>query len=202
MKHNERLALGLAALVTLPAAPALAANGGWIGFAVGQSTIDVSAGDIDDGSFVSADDDNSDNSVRLSGGIALGPNVGVEFSWADFGEATIDAVSNGSGWLYPSGPVSVTAGAKGMGLGLAGYIPLGDRARLAGRAGILMWDVEMEVSLTGGSGSVSEDGNDPYFGVGAEFDLTPALALGATWTTHNEIDTNTLELGLRYRFGQ
>ena len=90
-----------------------------------------------------------------------------------------------------------------MTVGVDGYLPLGDRARLLARGGMLMWELGARVVVLGVAARDSEEGNDPYLGIGAEFDVLPALSVAASFSRYDldERSFNLPELSLRYRFG-
>lgn len=80
-----------------------------------------------------------------------------------------------------------------------GILPLGDQFRLYGLAGVS----EMEGSFTVGPFEGSERETDFSYGAGAEFDLTPNLAVGADYMRYLDQDDNTFDaasVGLTYRF--
>lgn len=195
----------LVAALGMGATAAFAGQGGWLVAAVGQSDIDFSVSDLDDGSFIAASENTGGTSFRLGGGYDVNANFGLEAAYFDAGElVAFDAVSDGSSFLYPAGPISGSIEASGLSFGMNGYIPFQDKFRITARAGILMWDADVTVNMLGVSATGSEDGNDPYLGLGAEVDLSPKVGLGANFVRY-DIDGDSLdllELAVRFRVGQ
>lgn len=193
----------LAAALGMGAGAAMAAPGGWLALGVGRADVDFAASDLDDGSFISASEDTGSTALRLGGGFDVNDHFGVDVSYFDSGEiVSFDAVSDGS-VFYPAGTISGEFEASGLSFGIDGYLPLNDRFRLVGRVGMLMWDLDATVMVNGASGSASEDGNDPYLGLGMEGDLSPKVGVGLNYLRYDvaDDDLNLLELALRYRFG-
>lgn len=201
----KKIAL-IAVVLGLGASPAgAAAPGGWIAASVGQADVDFSVNDIDDGSFTSSSDDTGGTTFRLGAGYDFTDYVGLDAGWVQADDyASFRAVSDGSGWLYPASTVTGDIEASGFTFGFAGYLPVNDRFRVVGRTGIMLWTIDLELTLSGwGSGADSEDGSDMYLGVGLEYDIARAVSLGANFSRYDldEESYNLAELGLRYRFG-
>ena len=118
--------------------------------------------------------DTEATAYRLFGGFQIGDVLGLEAGYHSFGKfsETIDV-----GGFVSSTEIRADGWTAGGILGL----PLTDQLSLFGRAGIFVWDVDVEVD--GFSVSVPGDEN-PYYGAGAKLDFTPNLSLIADWTRY------------------
>ena len=71
-----------------------------------------------------------------------------------------------------------------IGVYALGHIPVSDQFELYGLIGFTQVEVTGSASGTLGSGSDSYSDSDLSFGVGAEFNMTPALSLGLEYTSY------------------
>ncbi len=171
MKIGCLLSVLLIVLVSISAIPAASAQTGWyFGAGIGEAETDVALSDIDDGSLTSGSTDDSDTGTKFFAGFRFKENVAVEGAFVDLGEVSIDATSNGSGFLYVPGPVSAEADADGINIALVGIWPVGEKVDVIGKLGFFAWDADASASNSAfGSVSIDDDGTDPMFGVGGQF---------------------------------
>ena len=164
------LSVLLIVLVSISAIPAASAQTGWyFGAGTGEAETDVALSDIDDGSLTSGSFDDSDTGTKFFAGFRFKENVAVEGAFVDLGEVSIDATSNGSGFLYVPGPVSAEADADGINIALVGIWSVGEKVDVIGKLGFFMWDSEVSISNGGVTLSGDDDGSDPMFGFGVQF---------------------------------
>ena len=76
----------------------------YAGVGLGQSSFKEGLNTIDDGSLGSSQRDDSDIGMRLFGGAGFGRYFAVELGYADFGEGSSRAQSDGSGTFWNAGP--------------------------------------------------------------------------------------------------
>jgi hypothetical protein len=135
----------------------------------------------------------SATAYRLGTGYRFQPWLGIAGAFVDLGciDSTVDP---GTGMPQP-----IEASAKGFEVALTGQLPLTDAFALTAQAGVLWWTGESSVA---GLAS-SESGNDPTWGVGAEYVLKPTFTITANWRryTIDDVDANTIFLGMMVRFG-
>lgn len=192
----------VSAAVIAAAALSGPASAGYFGLSIGQTTLeDWDASAIDDGSLSNTDAEDSDVGFRVMGGMDLTPNFAVELGYSDFGEATAEGDSDGSGLFWPAGPVEATVGLSGIDLALVGKMPVSPSFAIFAKFGMLKWELDVDVDTSAGSGSDSDDGNDTFFGVGGEFNATESLAFRGDYTLYgiDDEDMNTLMFSLIYR---
>jgi len=197
--------LGACAIAIAAAVMSAPASAGYFGVAINQNTLqdwdDVGAA-LDDGSFTSQKSEDTDTGFRIFGGFGQNPNFVVEIGYSDFGEATFDAQSDGC-CFYPAGPVSADAALSGLDVSLVGKIPMSDGFNVTARIGMLKWEADVDVSLSGGSGSDSDDGTDLLFGIGLELAVSGGTSLRGEYTRYDidDSDLDSLSLALVFRGG-
>jgi OOP family OmpA-OmpF porin len=148
------LSIALTGLLGLLAIPAFAAdNGFYLGASVGQTQLEIDelGEDIESGDF-----SGDDMSYKIFAGFRFITFLGVEGSYRDFG-APEDEVAELDG--------TVTADLTGYDVAAVGYLPLGI-ADIFAKAGMAAWDAELSLDAGDLSGSVTDDGEDPFYGLG------------------------------------
>lgn len=121
--------------------------------------------------------EDEDTGVKIFAGIPINPNLAVEFGYVDLGETTVEFTMDSDGTSAPPGMTSISSSISvdGFNAAVVGSLPVSDSVSLNGRVGVYLWDVEAEfnsVDTTGeffnDSFSVSDDGNDIYYGLGLD----------------------------------
>lgn len=186
MPHHKQTLSGLFLAAILLPSLSHADTGLYLGASVGASHLD------DDISGLNIESDSS--AYRFVGGFQFGDIFGIEAGYHNFGEfaETVDL-----GGLSSRAELSADGWTLGGTLGL----PINEQFYLFGRAGVFFWDADVEVD--GFSINVPEDEN-PYYGAGAGFDITPNLSLIGDWTRYelDTIDSDVISIGFQYRFGR
>lgn len=213
---NTRI-ITAALLVTggLLAGQAVAADqGGYVGFAIGQSRANVDKGDIDSafaalglGSTTSVDE--TDIGFKVYGGYQFNRNFAIEGGYTDFGKATSHTIVTSGG----SGTGDAEWKAWSIDVSALGILPLSDQFSLFGRGGISLWNLDFNFTAIGPGGigiaSESKSGVSPLLGIGATFNFTPQFALRAEFERHFSVgdsdttgksDLDLISLGLQFRF--
>ena len=122
-------------------------GGAWYaGAGVGQARYDDYAV-FDDGSFTSNRTDDSGAALRVFGGVDIGKYLALEATYADFGEATSRAQSDGSGSVWSAGPQAAKISAKGYDFSLVGRLPLTDDWGAFAKVGGSWLDVGFAVAV-------------------------------------------------------
>lgn len=135
---------------------------GYIGIGFGPTSTDV----LDEivclpGATCSFDD--SDTGFKVFGGSRIAANFAFEGFYVDFGEAT----ATGTDGVDTE---SISVDASAFGVAAVGYLPIADAFELLGKVGLAMWEADASASSTaGGFASASDDGTDPFFGIGAQW---------------------------------
>lgn len=191
--HYLALSLFVATAVLGQGAAQAADTGGYVGAGAGQSAFDISGSELDalladDGITATTSVDDGDTAWKLFGGYRLHPNFGIEGAYVDYGTLTTR-----SRVTAPSaGTVAIDMDVTAWTFDAVAFLPLGSGFELFGKAGVALWDSDAGVSGTGGGGtfsdSVSDDGSDVHFGVGASYALTDNVRIRAEWERINADD--------------
>lgn len=190
MSSKALVAISLLSAVSLTHA----AEGFYIGFNLGEASYDASVNDVNDGSFTSGSLDDSDTSFSVTLGKQFTPNFALEGGYIDLGEVNIDAVSDGSGFLYAPGAVNANVELSGVFFDVKGLIPLNETSSFYGKVGILSWDADFSLSDSTGSLSISDDGTDVFFGLGASFAMSNSFSLNIDYTSYDLDDGDTADV--------
>jgi len=178
---------------TLMSSLCIAEQGFYLGANIGTAEVDYSlsdAADLDDGgNFSNVDIDDSDTTFGLNAGYRVNPYFAVEVGYQDFGEYSISANSDGSGFFWFPGPVEATAEVTGIMLGVKGIFPVQENFEVYGKAGMNRWDADYDYTDTCCTVSESDDGTDAYFGIGATYILNK-VGLSAGYTRFDVADTD------------
>ena len=212
-------ALGMSSVAALavtvsPLAFADDSDSGWYaGFNVGQAhaKIDdarISNGLLSDG-FVtnSISDDNRHFGFKVFGGYDFSRFVAVEAGYFDLGRFGFTATTTPPGSLR--GDIKI----KGLNADLVGSLPVGQAFSLFARAGV---DYATAKDSFTGTGAVAVLNPAPskraanfHYGVGARYDVTPAVGLRAEAERYriddavgNKGDIDLYSIGMVFRFGR
>jgi OOP family OmpA-OmpF porin len=139
--------------------------------------------------------DDSDNGFKFFGGYTFNEFFAVEASYFDLGEA--------SGTIEDAffGDIGFEAGVSGISAAAVGRIPAGEMFSVFGKVGFAQYDVEVEVTLDGESGSDSESETDMVYGGGVGLNFG-AFEVRAEYEVLNveDGDVNMISVSGLYRF--
>ncbi len=199
------LAIVVSIFTSIGSSFALANEGWYAGVSVGSTDVEDACTGLPAG--ISCDD--SDTGFKLFGGKQASKNWGGEFGFIDLGEVTL---SDPSGILVGF-PATAKVEADGFFLAGTGTVPLGQNEKFAlfGKLGVFLWDVTASASVAGfGSGSASDDGFSPMFGIGLKYDFTERFGIRGEWErfvdvgdagTTGEADIDLITVGVVIWFG-
>lgn len=207
--------LGVAGLMALAAAPAIAQNTGWYtGASVGRTgvTIDddrITSGLLGQGLATSSiEDRDRDRGYKVFGGYQLNRNFAIEAGFFDLGSFGYTART------VPAGSLTGDVRIKGVNLDLVGLWPLTDKLSALGRVGVTSTRSDARFSATGAASgpyadsSPSQRSTNHKFGVGLNYDFTPSWAMRVEAERYrirdavgNKGDADMVSVGLIYRFG-
>ena len=193
MKRSKFVMQTLAAAVLssgLFAGQAVAADSGWyVGGSLGQSKADVSAGDIKSAleaagaTGVVASVDNTDTAWKIFGGYQLNKNLGFELGYVNLG-----TLSSSATYATPAGsPVRASGDGDGFEFSVVGTLPLTETIAIFGKVGAFAWNVDATATTSLGSVSVSEDGTDLTYGLGANWQFMKNVSARAEWQRFSDI---------------
>ena len=139
--------------------------------------IDFLNNEIDTGvTNISSSLDEEDSGYSLYGGIPLNENLAIEISYQDFGEASL---SGNSGNQFKIGTTTyqftttatLSVAAESIGYALVPKMPISENISLYGKLGFHYWDSKFSVTSTNTTASLDDDGNDVFYGFGAEMNF-------------------------------
>ncbi|MEH6568719.1 MAG: outer membrane beta-barrel protein [Halioglobus sp.] len=179
-------ALGCAAIMTSFQVAAESENAGWfIGGGVYYSGLDDTFDDVDDiGDVFEIDLDDNSTAFNLAGGYRINHWLAVDAGYWDLGNYSSDFDED-----FGREKVDATAWTVG---GMAS-VPLWIMDFYA-RGGAAFWDFD-------GRGAADSDGTDPYYGLGAAFNVGRSLDIYAEWIRFDlDTEVDTFGLGVRWTF--
>jgi OOP family OmpA-OmpF porin len=161
--------------------------------------------------------DDSDDTYRLTLGFDVNENFSVEggvigstevSATLPTGSYTVEGISGTV--TANSNPTAVAEADEMFMLGGKFSLPVNADFSLYAKAGLIWWDVDYRLT----SGSIthsgttytslwySDDGSDPYFGVGAAYEFSDNLGVRADWlrTEIDDDDIDMLTASLAYKF--
>ena len=183
----------LLAMAGTPAS-ALADSGFYVGGSIGGASIEADLESDPQLPTLPSEIDEDDTGFKVFGGFMFDLpllDLGVEVGYVDFGQPEVNVPTN-------VGDVEVEFETSGINLwGIAGTElgPIDVFAKL----GYVSWDIE--ASIQGVPGDISDDGSDIGYGLGAGFSLGP-LQIRGEWEIYDidDADVSMLSLGVAYRF--
>lgn len=168
---------------------------------------------FDDGSYTSSSRDDGGRGFRLFAGADLSSHFSVELGYVDFGEATFQAQSDGSGSFWAAGPVYESLALKALDLALLGKLMLFKDTAAFVQLGAVEW--EEDVYQAGNAQSIGpfvfqgdKHSATWSYGAGIHYDGLAPVRLAATYssmtidTTGSFEDTQveSMRLSLAYLF--
>ena len=170
-----------AALLALPALPAVAAdNGFYLGASVGQANLKID--DLTNGQLADDDFDADDTAFKLIAGIRPLDWLGVEAAYVNFGEPEDTVVGQ-----------KLKADGDGISAFAVGFLATGP-VDLFAKVGLISWDSKI-------SGSFDDDGTDLAYGAGAQFRVL-GLSIRAEYEKFDisDVDLDMVSVGVTYTF--
>jgi hypothetical protein len=174
----------IALVISLIAMPTFANSQAkyYVGAEYNKNTIDTGV------SNVSSRLDDEDNGYSIFFGLPINKDIDVEFSYNNFGEASLSGVSGNqfrlNGTLYEfNQTATLKAEAKSYGVAVKPKLNINKNFDLVATLGAHKWDTDFSVTGTTVSGSGSDDGVDLFYGVGlkANFDAISVDSAKDRW---------------------
>lgn len=143
--------------------------------------------------FVPTDVDSRDSGTHFLIGLRPHRNFSFDVGRIDFGDASVS---------YQPMNVEEKFSVDGLAVGANALFPLHNQVTLFARVGVLDWDAKMRGSVAGTTlATGSEDGSDPFMGVGFLFGWD-ALKFRGSFTRYEleDEELDTFSAGLQYFF--
>lgn len=178
----------------------------WYGFVeAGQSSADRDSAALSSqsGATVLALDD-KDQSIGVGVGYQWTPQLAVELSWRDYGEASVQLQQSSLTPAQYHAQVRAVSPYLGdaVGLGLRWSAWQHDGWRFDVSAGMQRWQTEVQSTMGTSTLQSDFDGTDLYYGVALGYQLTEQFSAAVQWQ-RGEVHTNdvdTVALRLQWRF--
>ena len=187
---------------TLSSSFSAKADGFYGGFLTGSTNIDSGVTAVNGATL---DEDGSANSFFF--GKKINENLSIEGFYSDLGEARL-AGDNGDtfvvdGITYQFN-TSATIAVSSTSLGLAAKydFEINEKSNFFVKAGFHNWETELKVSVGTASASVTTDGSDTMYGLGAEYKLNEQFSLIAGYDNYtlDSEDVSFLNVGAKFQF--
>jgi OOP family OmpA-OmpF porin len=187
---------------TLSSSFSAKADGLYAGFLTGSTNIDSGVTAVNGATL---DEDGSANSFFF--GKKINENLSIEGFYSDLGEASL-AGDNGDtfvvdGITYQFN-TSATIAVSSTTLGLAAKydFEINEKSNFFVKAGFHNWETELKVSVGTASASVTTDGSDTMYGLGAEYKLNEQFSLIAGYDNYtlDSEDVSFLNVGAKFQF--
>ncbi|MES1942827.1 TonB-dependent receptor protein [Salinisphaera sp. PC39] len=140
---------------------------------------------VEDEEFPDDDDDFKDEREAYRGfiGAMLNRYVGLEIGYTDFAEAEDGGYE---------------ADADGFTAAVLAQVPVNEAFSVYGKGGMLAWDLDVSGPLVSGS----DDGEDPFYGVGTRIGLGGAFGLRLEYERFelDDTDVDLASANLEFRF--
>lgn len=201
MKLRTLLTASFASTALLAAAPsafaAPNADGLYLGIGTGFSSLENDDDDVDN--FISNGaedfdlDDDEDNVFKGFVGYEINPYFATEIFYADLGRTRLKGNSDANTDLE----------SDAYGASLVGQLPITSWFTAFAKAGVAKWETDVDGNLGGASVDLEDqDGTDPVYGVGAQFNFDPFLVRTEyehyDFDSDYKIDTFTASAGFRF----
>lgn len=186
--------VGLFLLANLYALPSYAAD---------KFNLDLIVGSANQKTNVSGEDAKEGNSdsvgVRLS--YLVNDNFAIDLSYFDYGNS-----------IYKTSSVSTRTKSSSKSIGFSSHFDLSKKLLLTARGGISFWEFDAVEAFTTSTNvwTFSDNGMDPYYGLGLEYNLDDKVSLGldlsyikmgiepSNLTADHEVINTSLSLGYRF----
>lgn len=141
-----------------------------------------------DGSFSSVDYRKTTSGARLYGGADLSEHLGVELGFSQFGTASFDSQSDGSGSVWAAGPQHWSQKLSSVDLSVIGRTNIVGNIGTFVRAGVVMNRLNSDLDVTTQSVgpirySLNKTSYDVGLGGGISYSPVHSLRLSAAWQT-------------------
>lgn len=189
----------LLAVTLLSLASSAHAAQGFIGAGLGMSTVsDFTEQEFmmaaDDGSLYAVDADDSDSAFKIFGGVQVTPNFAIEAAYANLGEYTVSAQSNGGGFFYAAGSVDYSAEASAISLAAKVMAPVNPSFGVHAKLGFARWESETDFTNNGFGVSISDDGTDAYFALGASVNATTNVSIQLEFEHYADVTDSDIDV--------
>ena len=178
------------------------AEGFYVGFLTGSSNIDSGVTAVNGATL---DEDGSASSFFF--GKRINNNLSIEGFYTDLGEASLTG-DNGDTFVVEGTTyqfiTSATIAVSSTTLGLAAKydFDINEKSKFFVKAGFHNWETDLKISVGTASASLTTDGSDTMYGLGAEYKLNEQFSLIAGYDNYKLDSENVsfLNIGGKFHF--
>jgi len=172
------------------------------GFSAGSTNIDSGVTAV---SGASLDEDGSASSFFI--GKKINNNLSIEVFYTDLGEASLTG-DNGDTFVIDGTTyqfiTSATIAVSSTTLGLAAKydFDITEKSKFFVKAGFHNWETDLKISVGTASASISDDGSDTMYGLGAEYILNEQFSLIVGYDNYklDSEDVSFTKVGVKFYF--
>ena len=187
---------------TLSSSFSAKADGFYVGFLTGSTNIDSGVTAVNGATL---DEDGSASSFFF--GKKINKNLSIEGFYSDLGEASL-AGDSGDTFVVDAITyqfnTSATIAVSSTTVGLAAKydFEINEKSNFFVKAGFHNWESEFKVSVGTASASITTDGSDIMYGLGAEYKLNEQFSLIAGYDNYtlDSEDVSLLNVGAKFQF--
>ena len=202
MKIRNKIIALMISLIAIPSYAFAQKSKMYVGAEYTKNTIDTGV------TVGTATLDEKDSGYALFIGTEVDKNFDVEFSYNNFGEASVSGNNgstfnvNGTAYQFTAAGAKLAAKADSFGLALKPKLTLGQNVDLVGTLGYHKWESKLTASVSNISGgSITEDGYDFFYGIGIKANFQNFSAgLGYNIYKLDSEDVKSLGLRAAYTF--
>lgn len=197
MKKSTLIALTVAAAFSTSQSFA-ADTSNYFGVSYGQTTVDTGV------TVGTAILDDEDTGFKIFAGHNLNDSMAIEVHYADLGEATLSGNSGdtfsieGSAFVFTANNARIAVAATSI--GAAGIYKLATNSSVVpfAKLGLHRWEIDTTVSGASSVATVSDDGVDIFFGLGADISITESMSIRAEYESYDVDgdDVDNISIGL------
>jgi OOP family OmpA-OmpF porin len=158
--------------------------------------------------------DDSDTGFGAGVGFQVNEHFAAELAYVDLGETSYDATGTVTDGIsnFPA-DFALSQSAEGPVFSLLGFLPVGERFAVFGRAGIALMsvDADVAVSIDGepAAAEASTTRSNGVYGLGVEYSMSNRFGLRLAWDRYagvgdeelmDDIDVDLFTLAVRYNF--
>lgn len=183
-----------------------AADTNWYaGISLGTSTLDTGVSNTT--GTARLDDD--DSGFKILVGKKIDKTISVEAFYADFGEASLTGNTGdtfdlgGSTFVFTTNNAKIATAATAIGVNAKFTYAFDNKSSIAGRIGMMLWDVTASVSGASiASATASDDGTDLFYGIGYKYNFNNKYALTVDYDlyTADDADFDMIAVGVLFNF--
>lgn len=176
----------------------------YMGVSAGASDIDTEITNLTGTATL----DESDSGFKIFYGFNVKPQVAIELHYADFGEAALSGNNGdnfdlgGSTFVFTANNADVVVDGSSFGASAVfKFVEEGTFVPFA-KLGIHRWSADVTASTSTSANTVSDDGFDINYGLGAGINITDAFAIRAEYEVYDfdGVDYTLASVGASFNF--